>query len=145
MKRDVRLHGLSSEHYHALVLAGQLRRAGPRWTRADGTALAERFATELEPHFRVEEDVLLSALREAKPASAEQKREVLRLIAQTEADHAALRALVDATRDGDGEAARQMGERLHDHVRFEERELFGVCERVLPAAVLEEVARRVPK
>ncbi|MCC6641424.1 MAG: hypothetical protein IT386_09715 [Deltaproteobacteria bacterium] len=38
-----------------------------------------------------------------------------------------------------------LGERLHAHVRFEEHELFPVCEALLPDAALAEVARRAPK
>jgi hemerythrin-like domain-containing protein len=42
-------------------------------------------------------------------------------------------------------AARAFGERLGDHVRFEERELFPACEATLSDDVLDEVARRVPR
>jgi hemerythrin-like domain-containing protein len=124
MKRDPRLRGLSSEHHQALVLAREL---------GSGDALlAElqaRFARELEPHFRIEEEVLLPALR----AIGEHE-----LVARTEREHAALRQLVDRG----GLAA--FAETLIEHVRFEERELFPCCEARLPGEVLAEVARRSP-
>ena len=135
MKRDPRLRGLSSEHHQALVLARSL--TGPRgeWTLDDAARLRRRFATELEPHFRVEEELLLPALRRAG---------AVELVERTEADHAFLRERVAALADDEADA-RAFGERLRDHVRFEERELFPACERLLADAVLDEVARRAPK
>ncbi|MCA9530129.1 MAG: hemerythrin domain-containing protein [Myxococcales bacterium] len=136
MQRDRRLTGLSSEHHQSLVIARRLVRESGAWTAADGEEFAARFAAELEPHFRVEEQVLLPALREAGEVA---------LVARTEADHAFFRAKLPAVRAGDGAAARALGERLGDHVRFEERELFPACEARLDDAVLDEAFRRAPK
>src|SRR5699024_3719240 len=67
MYRDPRLRGLSSEHHQALVLAVTLKKAAKSGDAAmlDAAAkeLAERFETELDPHFIVEEELLLPALR----------------------------------------------------------------------------------
>ncbi len=54
-----------------------------------------------------------------------------------------IRALADTVLAGraDVSAARTLGERLNDHVRFEERELFPLIEARLDAAALDEVAR----
>lgn len=116
MKRDARLQGLSSDHHRALVLARALR---------SGTAPAlDALRAELEPHFRIEEDVLLPALEAAgERALAERTRD----------DHTFLRS---------APAGEALAERLEAHVRFEERELFPRCEAVLDGAVLDEVARR---
>lgn len=132
MKRDPRLHRLSSEHHHALVLARSLEsREGP-WSASDGAALAERFATELEPHFRVEEELLLPPLAFTSARA---------LAERTRADHEALRAALEAARAGDAEAARALGALLREHVRMEERELFPACEALLDDDVLERVER----
>ena len=136
MKRDARLRGLSSDHHHALVLARSLAENKRVWTQDDGADLGRRFAGELEPHFRVEEDLLLPALRRTGAPA---------LVDRTVEDHAFLRSRVEAARSGDGGAARAFAERLRDHVRFEERELFPACEERLPDDVLEEVARRAPQ
>lgn len=133
MKRDARLRGLSSEHHQALVLARRLADAAATWTADDGEALARRFALELEPHFLAEDEVLLPALRAAG---------ALELAERAAADHTFLRATLREVRAGDGRAARAFGERLQDHVRFEERELFPACEALLADAVLDEVALR---
>jgi hemerythrin-like domain-containing protein len=136
MHRHPHLHGLSSDHHDALVLARELERAAARWTPADGAALAARFARELEPHFRIEEELLLPALEARGEGS---------LAERTRADHARLRAEVAAAAAGDGAAVRRFAEVLFEHVRFEERELFPACERELEAELLAEVARRAPK
>ena len=136
MKRDVRLRGLSSEHHNALVLARSVVEREGSWTKDDGAMLGRRFDAELEPHFRVEDELLLPALRRAGASS---------LAERTAVDHAFLRSHVEAARAGDGGAARAFAERLGDHVRFEERELFPACEQLLPGEALDEVARRAPK
>lgn len=118
MKRDPRLVGLSSEHHRALVIARRAPEQDAAWLRGV-------FVAELEPHFAVEERLLLPALERAGGVS---------LVARTREDHAALRALC-AAGEREGFAAR-----LVAHVRFEERELFPACEALLPAAVLEAVA-----
>ncbi len=127
MKRDRRLHGLSSEHHEALVLARAMLRNAPHWTPERGREVQRRFAEELEPHFQVEELVLLPAL------DATGARE---LVARTRADHAFLRETLAAVAEGDPGAARAFGACLQDHVRFEERELFPACESALAPEVL---------
>ncbi|MBL8901560.1 MAG: hemerythrin domain-containing protein [Planctomycetes bacterium] len=135
MHRHPHLHGLSSDHHDALVLVRELERAAASWTRTDGEALAVRFARELEPHFAIEESLLLPALR-ALGRSA--------LVERVLADHARLRADIVAAATGDASALRSFAAKLVEHVRFEERELFPTCEHELAASILEEVARRSP-
>lgn len=128
--------GLSSEHHHALVLARTVTTLIAEG-RADEAArqLVERFECELEPHFSLEEDLLLPALREVGEVA---------LVERTEADHALLRAEAGAAKAGRTGNLVAFAERLTDHVRFEERELFPRCEATLPAAVLDAVGRRSP-
>ncbi|MCU0674438.1 MAG: hemerythrin domain-containing protein [Myxococcota bacterium] len=118
--RDARLRELSSEHHAALVWARRLRRG------VDRQPMAERFARELEPHFAIEETILAPALR----ACGEHA-----LVDRLLAEHATLRRLAAA------DAHEAFGTALHDHVRFEERELFPRCEVVLAGDVLDAVLR----
>ena len=142
MKRDRRLHGLSSEHHQALVLARRAARAAQETD--DGgrndvwQEVKQRFADELEPHFQVEERLLLPALSAAGETE---------LVRRTEEDHAALRGLVGSDPQGHGlvEILGSFGARLRAHVRFEEDELFPACERELPDGVLDAVAAAAPK
>jgi hypothetical protein len=135
MKRDPRLHRLSSDHHHALVLARSLVQPGQPWTGAAAAALGARFDSEIEPHFRIEEELLLPALRDAG---------AIGLVERTIADHAFLRDQAAAARAENAEAARAFGERLGRHVRFEERELFPACEQLLDDAVLDAVGAAHP-
>ena len=130
MKRDARLRRLSSEHHLALVLARELSRHAASHA-ADAPVVRDlrgRFDRELEPHFRVEETILLPALRALGDHA---------LAARVEADHSALRAHLAAAERGDAGHLGLFAERLVEHVRFEERELFPRCEALLPGAVLD--------
>jgi len=137
MKRDPRLHGLSSDHHHALVLAMRARKAAeegeapaPVWDEIRG-----RFERELAPHFRVEEEILLPALRGVveQPGGAEMADRIA-------ADHAELRALIDAATD-----LARFGTVLHDHVRYEERTVFEFAEEHVPSEVLDRIGEARPK
>ncbi|MBX3184562.1 MAG: hemerythrin domain-containing protein [Polyangiaceae bacterium] len=132
MKRDPRLRDLSSDHHQALVLARHVSRE-PEWSAALGEALAARFEQELEPHFHIEEELLLPALRSAGEAE---------LALRTQREHDTLRSLVRQAAEGSAVAARDFAELLTLHVRFEERQLFPTCETALNDAELDAVATR---
>lgn len=130
MKRRPALIPLSREHHTALKLAKRI---------ADTTAIGAQdelmkalptlFAAELEPHFQSEEADLLPRLE----AAGEHE-----LVARTLAEHHAMRALCARLAEGDRASLSALGTALHDHVRFEERELFVSAEKVLPACYLDE-------
>jgi len=130
VKRHPALRDLSDDHHGALVLGRRLSRWSVGTEPLDALAAEVRrtFARELEPHFGVEERVLLPAL-EAAGLEA--------LVRRTLEDHAALRALAAGAWTPETPAA--FGDRLTAHVRFEERELFPRAEAVLAPDVLEAV------
>ena len=135
VKRHPHLQPLSDDHHAALVLARRMRRAGS--DAGDPAALAktweaarESFARELAPHFRVEEERLFAPL-----AAAGEKA----LAERAAQDHDQLRELIGSAPAA--ERAVAFGERLHRHVRFEERELFPRAESVLSLPVLEAAGR----
>ena len=133
MKRDPRLHGLTSDHHHALRLAWDVRHG----TRDPQMAarVVEVFTAELAPHFDAEERLLLPGLV-ARGGHA--------LADRTLAEHAVLRGLV-ARVVREPSCLAEFAQRLTAHVRFEEGELFPACERLLTAEELAAVAREVPK
>jgi hemerythrin-like domain-containing protein len=137
MKRDPRLHGLSSDHHSVLVLAQRLAELASAGLADAATAreIGETFERKIAPHFAVEEEVLLPAMRSAGEDA---------LVQRTERDHAFLRERAHEARDGRPERLGELADRLRAHVRFEEQELFPRCEEVLDDRVLEEVARRAP-
>jgi len=134
MKRDPRLHRLSSDHHHALVLARRVKQAaqqgGDEVERAWAEVI-ERFEAELAPHFDIEERCLLPALRTAGEAL---------LVDRTLADHAAIRACVSGSGDR-REHLAWFAELLEAHVRFEERELFETAQALLDREVLDAIAQ----
>ncbi|MEZ5077563.1 MAG: hemerythrin domain-containing protein [Solirubrobacterales bacterium] len=133
MKRAEALQPLSREHLTALLAARKLRQAD------DAEVATREFLAFWEEdgrhHFRVEEEVLLpgwAAYGEIDRAGVARmldehlaiRREALRL----EAEGLSLEQL------------HELGTLLHDHVRFEERQLFVAAEAALDAAALERLA-----
>ncbi|HEY0664439.1 MAG TPA: hemerythrin domain-containing protein [Gallionella sp.] len=124
MKRHPALQPLSREHHAALKLAKACERAVAAG-QADETCrrAVAVFATELEPHFRVEERELLPLLDDAGQQG---------LAERTLAEHAGLRALaVELRQCCDAGVLQRFGAQLAAHVRFEERELFPALETLL--------------
>lgn len=122
MKRLDCLGDLSREHHTALSLALRARRAaagGDNEVAAMAAKVRERFAAELEPHFREEERWLLPALAEMGQQA---------LVERTLADHAELARLVEELAVPSAETLQAFADGLTAHVRFEERELFPAAE-----------------
>lgn len=128
MKRHQALQDLSREHHTALQLALKAKRAAVSGdqTLIETTAAVclAAYAAELDPHFVVEETVLLPLLIGAGEDT---------LVAQVERDHRALRELCRQLQQPDATTLLRFAECLTAHVRFEERALFGVVERLLEA------------
>jgi hypothetical protein len=133
VKRDPRLRALSRDHHHALVLARFIAAIDVRGGLDEDvvTLVKERFASEIFPHFEVEE-LLLSALA---GLGADE------LVTRTRDDHAKMMQLVERATATNATPLTELAALLTEHVRFEERELYPACEDKLPAEVLERVAR----
>jgi hemerythrin-like domain-containing protein len=119
MKRHPDLLQLSREHYGALKLARDARRAAESGAPGAVAALAQRvveiFAAELDPHFHVEEQGILVLLAQAGQHELAQR---------TLADHAELRHLAALLANPDAGTLSRFADLLAAHVRFEEREVF---------------------
>ena len=133
MKRTAELRGLSEDHHHGLVQARRLRRAGSG-EGVDSTEMSGAFLDfwqkDTSAHFRKEEEVLLPVLA----------RHGVEMLAQ----HAELGGLVmELSDEVEGRNVRKetlqaIGERLEEHIRLEEREVFPMLEESLPKEALEE-------
>ena len=123
MKRHPKLQDLSREHHHALQLALQARRAAtsgdPALIEVTAATCRAAFASELDPHFAVEEYTLLPLLVAAGERG---------LVERVMSDHTELRHLCAQLQQADAATMLAFAERLATHVRFEERELFVVLE-----------------
>jgi hypothetical protein len=137
VKRSEALILLSRDHHHALDVARILG-------RTDGSDLEEalgRLAEFWEPrgrrHFEIEEELILPAV----PPSDDEWREAAQRVRE---DHEWIRSRVAGLGDEPGvERAHELGRRMHDHVRFEERRLFGMLEERLTEDELLRLATAV--
>ncbi|MGD9735063.1 MAG: hemerythrin domain-containing protein [Solirubrobacterales bacterium] len=136
MKRAEALRPLSREHLLALLAAKKLREA------TDLALAAREFRDFWEEHgrrhFRVEEEVLLPAWdaygeidRPGVARMLEEHRVIRRQALRLAAGESAL------------EEVHELGVVLHDHVRFEERELFVAAEESLSGDALDRLAEAI--
>lgn len=136
MKRAEALRPLSREHLVALLAAKALREADdPVAAGCDFLAFWEEHGRD---HFRVEEEVLLPGWA----AWGELDRPG---VARMLDEHLAIRR--EAFRLGSGTLPlariHALGDLLHDHVRFEERDLFVAAEKALDADALQRLAAAI--
>lgn len=141
MKRSEFLQNLSREHHRGLFVALQLRRA----TRASMTdargAFLQFWHSEGGQHFRVEEEVLLPAYARHRPPD---EPAVVRVLTE----HVDLRrraAEMEASTAPSLTDVHELGERLAQHIRHEERVLFPAIEGALSDAELSELARALER
>jgi hemerythrin-like domain-containing protein len=137
MKRSAGLASLSRDHHQALVVAQTLRRA----TDANAAEARETFlaywASHGRLHFRLEEELLL-------PAYAGHGDPHDPVVLRVLVEHALIRyhaAALAAAPSPTSDALEQLGTELAAHVRLEERELFPLIERVMPAGELKSLAQ----
>lgn len=136
MKRADALRPLSREHLSALLAAKRLGEADDLEEARSG--FLEFWEADGRHHFRVEEEVLLptwSLYAEIDEAA----------VKRTLDEHLAIRreALRLTAGDSSLENARALGALLHDHVRFEERQLFPAIEAALDAETLGRLAKSI--
>lgn len=156
MKRGTALIQLSREHHTALVLAKQAQRQGLLLEEGQGASLEvvnfmqtlpSRFLAELEPHFQIEETLLLNELEAFTSGTHTQEtvEKAQQLAQRTRHEHHALRELTQRITQQDFSSLIPWGELLAAHVRFEERELFDFIEAVFPPQTLKKMlATSVP-
>jgi hypothetical protein len=145
LKRHDALAPLSRDHHFALIYALALRRAGEAPLRAGrgAVATAESFLSfyeeELLGHMADEEEALLPLAGDAAPD------DTARLLSEHEAIREGAAFLRQALEEGADprEFMRGVGDRLHDHVRFEERVYFETLQLRLPEERLAAVGRTI--
>jgi hemerythrin-like domain-containing protein len=133
VKRAEALQPLSRDHLKALLAAKRVVDAQDAATAA--AAFSDFWEVE-SAHFRLEEEILLPHWAASAMVDGTAVQRMLD-------DHLAIRA--DALRLARGVSSlddlHALGQRLHDHVRFEERELFGMIEDALDSEALDELGR----
>lgn len=138
MKRSEMLTSLSHDHHQALRACQLLSRSDQE--SADLTRESfVRFWGPHQNHIRIEESILFPKFAKYQ-ADGELLERALK-------DHEAISALADDVITAETpsiDAMHALGEKLSEHVRFEERELFPAIEAAIPddqqAALLAELA-----
>jgi hypothetical protein len=151
MRRDPNLVRLSRDHHRGLVLAMRIARDLPAATAAEAETiyadLLSFWEEGLLPHFRAECECLLTRLLRHVPLQDE-------LIMRTQGDHLHIASLMVALRDTDDPVLHrryvvEIGDRLKNHIRWEEAVLFQHTQETLLSAELaalgQDLAARIPE
>jgi hemerythrin-like domain-containing protein len=141
MKRAEALSPLSRDHHKALYQALQLKRADETGATEALRGVIEFFDTHGALHFRIEEELLLP--RFVHDGGADPADDA---IVRVLTDHVWIRARIVALREAanvDIDELRELGERLDDHVRHEERSLFPAIEKALSPDQLAKLGRSI--
>jgi iron-sulfur cluster repair protein YtfE (RIC family) len=131
-KRHPSLLALSHDHHHGLALAlrcrkqalGQIKPLGAQGLRQRAEEFLNLFVTELDSHFRAEEEILFAEMRMRVPESRQLIDDLMR-------DHETIRRAVPRLEGGSelGKLIFDLGDLLERHIRREERELFSLFEQ----------------
>jgi hemerythrin-like domain-containing protein len=138
MKRHRRLVPLSHDHHDALVQARRLRRVSEESDASTVAAAFLRFfAADTVPHFQEEEEFIFPAVVGFDAA----REPLLRALFEHERLHALAARLRRslAERKAITPVMHELGELLVAHVRYEERCLFPLIERLLDDTTLAAI------
>ncbi len=140
MLRDKNLIPLSRQHHQALALCVRLDRAiqsGEVNLEAWQAEVQQQFESEIGVHFAVEENVLF-------PAAA-QFPDLQTLIEKLLTEHAVLKDYFAraAARELDLQSLAHFGQKLTEHIRKEERQLFEGMQRVMSSSELDGLGEAV--
>jgi len=135
MLRDKNLVPLSRQHQHALAMCVRIDRAlqaGDIDCAPWQAEIAQLWEQEVSAHFAAEETFVFAA--------AVRFDELRQLVSELIEDHRELRAFVERAADRrlDTDSLREFGQKLSQHIRKEERQLFESLQKLLTA---EEFAR----
>lgn len=135
MLRNKNLVPLSRQHQHALALCVRINRAKlatPAEVKAWQSEIRQHFEQEIRFHFAAEEAHLFPAARRFSELNA--------LVDELLAEHGQLRDYFARASEGtlDRDGVQTFAEKLSDHIRKEERQLFeGMQARMDPEELLK--------
>jgi hemerythrin superfamily protein len=140
MLRDKSLIPLSHQHQRALALCVRIDRGQPipaADLQAWQAEIEQHFEREIKVHFSAEEQVLFPAARKLS--------ELIPLVDELVADHAALRESFSRakTRSMSTETLPAFAKRLSDHIRKEERQLFERLQQLMSPEEMSALGARL--
>lgn len=140
MLRDKCLIPLSHQHQRALALCVRIDRAQPIPARD-----IESWQAEIDQHFEREINVHFFAEEQALFPTASQFPELIPLVEELIADHAALREAFDQAkaRSMSAESLPVFAQQLSNHIRKEERRLFESLQKLMSEKDLADLGIRL--
>jgi hemerythrin-like domain-containing protein len=136
LKRHDSLQMFSRDHYGGLVAAQHLLRARSADERRKALGeFLEAWRSEIAEHFVDEERLLTPLMDVAQRARMDEEHATLRALAQ-QAEQQANAA------DPWADFVRDLGQRLNDHIRWEERELFPALEQSATSEQLRQIGEQ---
>jgi len=137
MKRNQNLVELSRDHHQGLLLGWKIKQGFKYQVPLDEIKkYIIYFANEaLFPHFEEEEKqvlIYLEATNTYYQRTLAEHREIRELIAEIQANESLTEALF-----------LNLADKIHDHIRFEERELFPYLETTLSDVQLDEIGKLI--
>ena len=132
IKRHQALVSFSRDHHIGLLLVWKIRQGLAKAINPERITnyVLYAFDNDLRQHFSEEERLMFSKLPAADP-----------LRQRAENEHAAMYGLAEKLRSkkGNGQLLTQFAQTLQDHIRFEERILFGYMQEKFGPADLESI------
>jgi hemerythrin-like domain-containing protein len=137
IKRHEAIASFSRDHHAGLLLIWKIRRGLLNSITPEriGDYVRYFYKADLEKHFRDEERLLFDKL----PPDDDLRK-------QAEADHQALYDLMADLENNrkNTDLLQKFADRLEQHIRFEERQLFNHLQDVLSQEELQAIAARMP-
>jgi hemerythrin-like domain-containing protein len=141
-RRQAALIPLTHDHHHALSQARKLRIAADSNNEQEWLSAAREFVDfydrETVVHFREEEEVVFPLMMGAFPSPPELLVQILVEHLQIHYLAGSLKREIDAD-EVSSETVLKLAHLLESHIRTEERELFPLIERSVPATELGQV------
>ena len=137
IKRSKELAPLSREHHEGLLFGWKIKQGLANHT---GIELMAEYTlwfwkNHLMQHFRSEEEILIKHLPADNP-----------LVLQMKTEHEQIKELVKNLGNNPGaEVLKLLAETIHNHIRFEERQLFPYAEKKLTREQLNEIFDHLPQ
>lgn len=147
-KRHPSLILLSHDHHHGLALAlrcrkqalGRIKPLGAPGLEERAGEVKEFFLSNLERHFRAEEEILFPIILSWAPEGRTTIEDLLR-------EHGQIREQVERLEEKTtlSKALFDFGDLLERHIRREERELFPIFENQVAPAAAKRVGQEIEK
>ncbi len=136
MKRAKELETLSWEHHDGLVIAARIKNDLKKEKEPGHLIpyITNIYTNYLRHHFKQEEDSFLIPIKPFPEAD-----DLIKRMLNEHQQFAEIFSQIDPLEPDVFVQVGRFGELLHDHIRFEERQLFPMIEQLLSAEQLKEI------